>query len=170
MLHATENTEDRVDHLVLVDGRLVAVTIIINDGRSRGLPPTVPQGSLTARSRPVTSCFRDVEVRVLPSEQVAEVLGLWRGEVVDRPPYYGVYLEHRKHAVVVLLHDRSPFEPPHVFIAPAPKNRHYYVHRGESQARLCFVQPGEWLPSFRLLTAVGCATRFLNDYLADRVR
>ncbi len=102
------------------------------------------------------------------AEQVAEVVRLCDGQAVENGSRGGVYVWHRGVGIVAVFHPNAPYEAPFVYLSPAPVNRHYYVHAGEYSARLCYAQPGEWLPSYRLITAVGCAIRFINDYLASR--
>jgi hypothetical protein len=77
---------------------------------------------------------------------------------------WGVRLPYRGVTMTVRYHQHHPYEAPLVFLDPAPKNRHYYIHKGESVARLCWCQPTDWQPSFRLIVAAGSAIRFLNEY------
>lgn len=77
-------------------------------------------------------------------------------------------IPHRGFAIHPRLAPDHPYSPFHIYLSPAPVNRHYYVHPGESVARLCWCTPADWNPRWRLIVGVTAAMRFLNDYLAHR--
>lgn len=77
---------------------------------------------------------------------------------------WGVRFQHRNFAITARFSPEHPYEPPLIFLNPAPRDRHYYVHHGETVARLCWCLPGEWDSSYRLIVAVGTALRFINDH------
>lgn len=83
---------------------------------------------------------------------------------------WGVRLYQRPFTITVRFSPEHPYQAPLVFLDPAPRDHHYYLHSGESVARLCWCVPGEWHTSYRLIVAVGTAIRFLNDHQIGKTR
>lgn len=77
---------------------------------------------------------------------------------------WGVRFQHRNFSITARFSPEHPYEPPLIFLSPAPRDRHYYIHHGETVARLCWCLPGEWHTNYRLIIAVGTALRFINDH------
>lgn len=104
--------------------------------------------------------------------EVAEVTALYPGSqsfVHDGRP--GVHVPQRGSHWITVICGSASWVPPCVYIRPEPEKSHYYyAPEGESAKRLCLAQPGEWFPHYRLLTAVSCGVRFLNEYLAGGAR
>jgi ubiquitin-protein ligase len=84
------------------------------------------------------------------------------------PPTLHVF--HRGFVIEPRFPFNYPYEPPLIYLRPAPRSRHYYVHAGEREPRLCFCRTEEWSPRMGLLVAVCSAMRFINDYIAHRVQ
>ena len=101
-------------------------------------------------------------------DQLAEVTQHFRARILhsnaDGWSSWGVRLDHRSFTITARFHPEHPYEPPQIFLSPQPKDAHYYVHHGETVARLCWCQPGEWHTSYRLIIAVATAIRFINDH------
>lgn len=97
--------------------------------------------------------------------EIAEVTSVFGGEVVFLPDagVFGVQVVHRGRSIVARHAPDHPWSASWVFLDPAPRHAHYYVHSGESVARLCWARPDEWSPTYHLLVAVGSAIRFLNE-------
>lgn len=83
------------------------------------------------------------------------------------PPTLHVF--HRSFVIAPRFPFNYPYEPPRIYLNPRPQSRHYYVHPGEQEPRLCWCQPSDWSPRLRLIVAVCSAMRFINDYLDGRV-
>jgi len=79
---------------------------------------------------------------------------------------FGFFLPYRGFAIVARFPVLYPSVPPNVYLSPAPVSRHYYVHRDEAEARLCYLHPSEWSPRLNLLVAVCATIRFINEYSA----
>lgn len=113
---------------------------------------------------PVVRTYSDAAAR----EQLAEVERLFRARILhfggNAWDSWGVRLRHDRFVVTARFSPEHPYEAPVVLLDPAPRDPHYYVHREESVARLCWCQPGEWHTSYRLVIAVGTALRFINDH------
>lgn len=101
-------------------------------------------------------------------EQLAEITQHFRARILhsntDGWDAWGARLQHRSFTITARFHHEHPYEPPLIYLSPAPKDPHYYVHHGETVARLCWCQPGEWHPRYRLIIAVATAIRFINDH------
>lgn len=99
--------------------------------------------------------------------EIVEVMGAFGGQQVYLPDAatWGVQLQHRSRWIVAHHAPDHPFSPSWVFLDPEPRHAHYYIHSGESHARLCFCAPSEWSPSYHLIVAVGAAMRFINEEL-----
>lgn len=76
---------------------------------------------------------------------------------------WGALLLHAGRFITVRYAPDHPFSPPWVYVAPQPRNPHYYVHAGEAVARLCWCRPEQWDPTFHLLVALGSGIRFVNE-------
>ena len=100
-------------------------------------------------------------------EEIAEVVRAFGGQSVYLPDagVWGVQVFHRGRWIIARHAPDHPFSPSWVFLDPAPSHPHYYVHGGEPLSRLCWCRPYQYHPSFRLIVAVGCALRFINEEL-----
>ena len=78
-------------------------------------------------------------------------------------------IPHRNFVILPRFADDHPFSPPHIYLQPFLRSRHYYVHDNETFPRLCWCRPEQWSPRFRLIVAVTAAMRFLNDWHAGLV-
>ncbi len=83
------------------------------------------------------------------------------------PPTLRVF--HRGFVIEPRFPFNYPYEPPHIYLRPEPRSRHYYVHLGDREPRLCWCRPEDWSPRLRLIVAVCSAMRFINDYVDGRV-
>jgi hypothetical protein len=101
-------------------------------------------------------------VRLFPRSRLVPLPGL-----TGLPP--SLEVPHRGLVILPRFALDHPFSPPLVLLLPGILSRHYYVHPGESEARLCYCRPEEWSPRFRLVHAVTAAMRFINDWRAHRV-
>lgn len=99
--------------------------------------------------------------------EVAEVTTVLGGQAVLLPDdgVWGVQVRHRGRWIIARHAPDQPWSPSWIFIDPEPRHAHYYVHSGESVARLCWCTPSQWDASFHLIVAVGCAMRFINEEL-----
>jgi ubiquitin-protein ligase len=107
---------------------------------------------------------QDLVVRLFPQQaKLKPTLHCLTGT----PPQLEV--RHRGFVIEPRFPFEYPFAPPLIYLRPAPRSRHYYVHPGEQEPRLCWCRPEDWSPRLRLLVAVCSAMRFINDYLDGRV-
>lgn len=108
--------------------------------------------------------FREVAevVRLFPRTRLVPLPGL-----TGLPP--SVEVPHGRFVILPRFALEHPLSPPHIFLRPGILSRHYYVHPGEWEARLCYCRPEEWSSRFRLIHAVASSMRFLNDWFAHRV-
>jgi len=100
--------------------------------------------------------------------EISEVTSAFGGQQVFLPDagVRGVEVRHRGRSIIARHAPDHPFSPSWVFIDPPPSwHAHYYRHEGESVARLCWCTPSDWRPEYRLMVAVGCAIRFINEEL-----
>jgi hypothetical protein len=89
------------------------------------------------------------------------------GEMTGLPPQ--LWVPHRQFWIIPKFAPDHPYSPPHIYLSPEIRSRHYYVHEGESTARLCWCKPSDWHPRMRLIIAVTSAMRFINDRRAGLV-
>ena len=102
------------------------------------------------------------------ADEIAEVLSAFGGQTVYFPDggVCGVQVYHRGRWIIARHAPDHPLSPSWVFLDPAPSaHSHYYVHEGESVARMCWLTPWQHRPSHRLIVAVGCGMRFINEEL-----
>lgn len=102
------------------------------------------------------------------ADEIAEVTTAFGGQTILFPEdhVWGVQVYRRGRWIIARHAPDHPWSPPWVFIEPAPQNSHYYSHGNEEHARLCWCRPDQWDPTYRLIVAVGCAIRFLNEEVA----